>query len=387
MNNYLNIVLLFFLLSLNAQTALYNNGSLRIHEDGALGFHTDFINNAPMDTNLGLAGFYGPQALTVSGSITPQFHDLELALDNDLLLAVGLDNSNNTNFIMGNIRSPLAQPNIYYTFLDNSFYTGESDLSKIIGYAAIVNQQNFVFPIGDEAFLRPLILESERSNLFAKCAYFLEDANSPNSIPGAYDTFELALDIEAVSNLEFWHLEGNVPSTVSLSWNERSGMAGLTDDATKIIPVGWSKASQRWINLVGGTPAGSLSEGFITSETFIPDDYALITLGVSKIPYEPLSREVLSLDNYFVSVNGDGVNDTFFIPELEEYPNNFVQIYDRYGLKVFELENYTDEFAGFSNLGNIPFAQDKGLPEGIYFYTIAIPQENLNYQGFLYLAR
>lgn len=387
MNNYLNIVLLFFVVSLNAQTALYNNGSLRIHEDGALGFHTNFINNAPMDTNLGLAGFYGPQALTVSGSITPQFHDLELALDDDLELAIGLDNSNNTNFILGNIRTPLGQTNIYYTFLDNSFYTGESDLSKIIGYAAIVNQQNFVFPNGDEEFIRPLIVESERNNLFAKCAYFFEDANTPNSIPGAYDTFELALDIDAVSDLEFWRLEGNVPSTVSLSWNFRSGMAGFTDDATKIIPVGWSKASQRWINLVGSTPIGSLSEGFVTSEIFIPDEYALITLGVSKIPYEPLSREVLSLDNYFVSVNGDGVNDTFFIPELEQYPNNFVQIYDRYGLKVFEQENYTNEFTGFSNLGNIPFAQDKGLPVGVYFYTIAIPQENLNYQGFLYLAR
>ena len=371
----------------SGQTALSNNGNLRIHDGGSLGFHTNLINNAPMDTNLGLAGFYGPRTLTVSGFVTPQFYDLELALDNDLQLLVGMDNSNNTNFILGSIRSALTQPDIYYTFLDNSFYTGENDLSKIEGYAAIVNQQSFVFPIGDEEFIRPMILNSESSNLFAKSAYFLEDAGNPSSIPGVYDTFEVALDVDYVSDVEFWRLEGTVPSTFTISWNERSAMARFTDDATKIIPVGWSKASQQWVNLVGGTPAGTLTEGFVTSETIIPNDYEIITLGVSKIPYEPLSREVLSLDNYFVSVNGDGVNDSFFIPELEQYPNNFVQIYDRYGLKVFELENYTDEFVGFSNQDNIPFSEEKGLPVGVYFYTITIPEENLNYQGFLYLAR
>ena len=164
-------------------------------------------------------------------------------------------------------------------------------------------------------------------------------------------------------------------------------MEGLTDDATTIIPVGWSKNSQQWINLVGNIPIGSLNEGFITTTSFIPDDYEIITLGVSKAPYEPLSLEVVNLDNFFVSVNGDGVNDSFYVAELEDYDSNFVQIYDRYGLKVFEMANYRDEFNGFSNLNNIPFGAEKGLPIGVYFYTIDLPGEDLSFQGFLYLAR
>lgn len=387
MRNYLYPFCMLWVVTLTSQSALVHSGNLRIHEGGTLGFHTNFINSAPFDTNLGLAGFYGPQALSVSGTVTPQFYDVEIALDNDLQLALGIANSNNTNFILGSIRTPLAQPAIFYTFLDNSFYTGENDLSKVEGYAALTNQQNFVFPIGDTELMRPLVLNSESVNLFAKSAYFLEDANSPDNFPGAYNTFEVALDIEYVSDVEFWRLEGSISSTVTLSWNARSDMAHFTDDATKIVVVGWSKQSQRWISLAGATPVGSLTEGFVTSESFVPDDYEIISLGVSKIPFEPLEREVLSLDNYIVSVNGDGVNDSFFIPEMEEYPNNFVQIYDRYGLKVFEMESYTDEFVGFSNLNNIPFGAEKGLPEGVYFYTIGIPEENLNYQGFLYLAR
>jgi len=387
MKSFLNISILLFVVSVTAQTALFNNGNMRMHEGGNLGFHTNFINESPFDTNVGLVGFYGPSPLTVSGSITPQFFDAEFILDNDLSLVLGIDISNNLNFILGNITTPLTQSAVYVNFLDASFYAGENDLNKIVGYAAITNQQNFSFPVGDTAFLRPLILTSENTNFFAKCAYFFEDANNPTTFPGAYDTFELNRDIEFVSDLEFWRLEGNIPSSIRISWNERSDMARFTDDFTKIVPVGWSKVSQRWLNLSGETPVGNLSQGFVSSTTFIPDDYEIITLGVSKIPFEPLSKEVLSLENYFVSVNGDGVNDSFFIPELEEFDNNFVQIYDRYGLKVFELENYTNEFNGFSNQNNILINEKVGLPTGIYFYTIYVPDENLNYQGFLYLSR
>ena len=132
---------------------------------------------------------------------------------------------------------------------------------------------------------------------------------------------------------------------------------------------------------------GSLDEGFVTSEPFIPDNYEIITLGISKIPFEPLEMEVLSLDNYFVSPNGDGINDTFFIPELLESPKNEVRIYDRYGLKVFQMDNYTDEFAGVSNVDNFVIQREEGLPVGVYFYTIYMVDLDLNYQGFLYLAR
>ena len=381
--------LLFILLAglASAQSALYNNGNLRIHEGGNIGFHTNLINESPLDNNLGLAGFYGSQFLTVSGTLTPQFYDLEIALENDLQLALGIDNRNNTNFILGNILSPLTKPSIFYTFLDNSFYTGENDFSKIEGYAAITNQQDFAFPIGDSQFLRPLIINSESVNLFAKSAYFFENASNPISFTNSYDTFETDLDVERVNSNEFWRLEGTIPSNVTLSWNQRSAMADLTDDATTIIPVGWSKNSQRWINLVGSIPVGSLNEGFITTTSFIPDDYEIITLGASKAPYEPLSKDVINLDNFFVSVNGDGVNDSFYVAELEDYDSNFVQIYDRYGLKVFEMVNYRDEFNGFSNLNNVPFGAEKGLPIGVYFYTIDLPGEDLSFQGFLYLAR
>ncbi|KSA11647.1 gliding motility-associated C-terminal domain-containing protein [Maribacter dokdonensis] len=385
-----NIAFLFFFLCtaiVSAQSALYNNGNLRIHNGGSIGFHTNFINESPLDNNLGLAGFYGSERITVSGTVTPQFYDMELALENDMQLDLGVDNISNTNFIFGNILTNLSQPNIFYNFVDNSFYNGENDFSKIEGYAAITNQQEFGFPIGDNEYLRPLILISESVNLFAKSAYFYEDANNPVSLANTYNTATKAFDVELVSTAEFWQLEGTVPSTVSLSWNLRSNLSRLTNDVSLIIPVGWSKAQQQWVNLSRSAPVGTITEGFITTRSILPDEFDIITFGTSKEPYEPLAKDVLFIDNFFVSVNGDGVNDTFYIEELEEFNSNFVQIYDRYGLKVFEKTNYTNEFVGFSNLDNVPFGAEEGLPTGVYFYTIHIPDEDLNYQGFLYLTR
>ncbi|MDP2527676.1 gliding motility-associated C-terminal domain-containing protein [Maribacter dokdonensis] len=385
-----NIAFLFFFLCtaiVSAQSALYNNGNLRIHNGGSIGFHTNFINESPMDNNLGLAGFYGSERITVSGTVTPQFYDMELALENDMQLDLGVDNISNTNFIFGNIHTNLSQPNIFYNFVDNSFYNGENDFSKIEGYAAITNQQEFGFPIGDNEYLRPLILVSESVNLFAKSAYFYEDPNNPVSLANTYNTATKAFDVELVSTAEFWQLEGTVPSTVSLSWNLRSNLSRLTNDVSLIIPVGWSKAQQQWVNLSRSAPVGTITEGFITTRSILPDEFEIITFGTSKEPYEPLAKDVLFIDNFFVSVNGDGVNDTFYIEELEEFNSNFVQIYDRYGLKVFEKTNYTNEFVGFSNLDNVPFGAEEGLPTGVYFYTIHIPDEDLNYQGFLYLTR
>lgn len=384
----INYILFFSLVvKVSAQTALYNTGNLRIHENGNLGFHTNLINEAPFDNNLGVAGFYSMDALRVSGSVVPLFYDVEIMAENGLTLSLGIDNSNNTTFILGDIITPKNQDDIYYNFLDaDGFYVGEGNLTKVNGYAAITNQQNFVFPVGDDTYLRPVTLSSESTTLFAKCAYFFEDPSAPLSLNGIYDTNELGRELEQVNTVEFWKLESDVASTVNLSWNTRSNMAILTDDSTTIVLAGWSKTNNRWENLGASSVVGTLEEGFLTSLAFVPNNYDIIGLGVSKIPFEPLEEEVLNLDNYFVSPNGDGINDTFVVPELEESSNNIVHIYDRFGLKVFEKANYTNEFSGTSNQNNFVVKRGDGLPAGIYFYTIKLIDLNLEYQGFLYLT-
>ena len=81
----------------------------------------------------------------------------------------------------------------------------------------------------------------------------------------------------------------------------------------------------------------------IESDSFVPDDYDIITIAGFAVP-----TRLIELDNYLVTPNGDGANDFLQIPELELSPNNRIRIFDRNGLKVFEKDNYTNEFTGFA---------------------------------------
>ena len=100
-----------------------------------------------------------------------------------------------------------------------------------------------------------------------------------------------------------------------------------------------------------------------------------------------MAEELLTLDNYYVSPNGDGINDFLEIPELELSPNNRLEIYDRRGLKVFQMDNYQNEFTGISNVDNLVLNRNIGLPEGLYFYIVSMDDLGLNFQGFLFLER
>ncbi len=367
----------------NAQNALYNSGNLQIHPEGQLGLHIDLINDGILDDNLGLAGFYGDLPLTVSGAFVPTFFDLEIANPDHVVLTTGINTLNTTNFILGNFETPRNATDNYLNFMTNAFATNSGDMSKVDGYAAITNKQSFTFPVGDAVQLRPLVISSDAVNNLAKCAYFFEDPNSPSTFASPFSTAIKEETLGPVSTVEFWRLEGSVPSTIQLSWNERSTISLLTDDPTTVTVVGWSKATNQWESLIGGQAMGDMTQGFVSSQSFVPDDYEVLTLASSLGE----ARDFISVDNYLVTPNGDGNNDSFIIPELVQSPNNSLQIFDRFGLKVFEMENYTDEFRGFANTGTILMGKEKGLPIGVYFFIVEMRDLNLDFQGFLYLAR
>jgi gliding motility-associated-like protein len=380
--NLLQIAVFLLGVFTNAQTALHHAGGMQIHADAEMGFHTNFINNAPFDKNFGLVGFYGSNFLNIQGSVSPVFYNFEISADNGVALNVTSEVSNSVNFITGDIVTQKSLRDIYFALLEDAMYNGESDFSKVDGYALFTNQQAYSFPVGDETQLRPLIMNSNSVNLTAKCAYFFEDPNAPFSFSQIFDTNETARQLDGVNTREFWRLEGSVPSTVTLSWNSRSDIAALTEKTENLLVVGWSKLNQEWEILGNTAVSGDDLDGIISSDTFIPDDYEIITIGSLLVP-----QDRLEIDNFYLSPNGDGINDVLVIEELELSPNNLIKIYDRNGLLVFQRENYTNEFAGISNIDNLVVKRSMGLPAGIYFYVVNLLDLGFEFQGFIYLAR
>ena len=372
---------------LNAQTAFYNSGNLRIHIDGQMGFHTDLVNNGTFDANQGLVGFYSVAPLRVSGAFPTQFQDIEVMIVNGLLLDTPMAVTNNVNFIDGDIITPKNVMDTYFEFMHDAFYSGENDMAKVNGFAAVSNKQFFSFPVGDEDQLRPLIMDSDGTNELARCAYFFEDPSNPTSLPERFDTNDKVRDIGEISSNEFWVLQGNVPSTITISWNARSNLGALATVPEDLVIVGYNISTRQWVILGNTAFGGDIQQGFITSEKFVPNDFAAITFGTVPLPTDTFSVNNPTLGNYFLSPDGDGINDFLVIDGMEASPNNSIRIFNRFGQKVFEQANYTNEFNGFSNLDNFVINRGVGLPEGVYFYLVTLDDLELEYQGFLFLNR
>ena len=73
-----------------------------------------------------------------------------------------------------------------------------------------------------------------------------------------------------------------------------------------------------------------------------------------------------------VSPDGDGNNDFLFIEGLECYTENTVEIFDRWGVKVFGVDGYNNTSKAFRGMseGRVTVNQSKGLPTGTYFYVV-----------------
>ena len=93
-----------------------------------------------------------------------------------------------------------------------------------------------------------------------------------------------------------------------------------------------------------------------------------------------------------VTPNGDGIHDELTIRNIENYPNNTVKIYNRWGVLVFVTKAYNSAgnvFDGTSE-GRVTVDQDNKLPVGTYFYII--DYEDLSgtmrqLSGYIYINR
>jgi gliding motility-associated-like protein len=85
-----------------------------------------------------------------------------------------------------------------------------------------------------------------------------------------------------------------------------------------------------------------------------------------------------------MSPNGDGKNDFFLLKNIEILePGNTVSIYNRWGDKIFETENYDNlkrKFEGLTNDGST-------IPAGVYFYKIVLYGSGKKLTGYVTIKR
>ncbi len=80
------------------------------------------------------------------------------------------------------------------------------------------------------------------------------------------------------------------------------------------------------------------------------------------------------------SPNDDGINDSFRIDGIENYPGNTVRIFNRWGNRVFTQDGYKNEWSGTWDGRTV-------LPDGTYFYIIDLGDGSDPMKGFVQIRR
>ena len=88
--------------------------------------------------------------------------------------------------------------------------------------------------------------------------------------------------------------------------------------------------------------------------------------------------DLLNIPNAF-SPNGDGINDTWVIPYIEDYPQCEVSVFNRYGQPVFQSRGYTQPWDG--RMKGAP------LPVGTYYYVIDLKGGRRKMSGSITLLK
>ncbi|MGZ2370021.1 Ig-like domain-containing protein, partial [Ancylomarina sp. YFZ004] len=132
-----------------------------------------------------------------------------------------------------------------------------------------------------------------------------------------------------------------------------------------------------------------LSMEFNTGERFIgeltmlyevSDEDGLSTQGKVKIVVVPIDVFIPNA----ITPNNDNLNDKFKIVGLERFPDNSLEIFNRWGNIVYEKRDYDNKWEGYGNVSG-QISNDR-LPPGTYFYVFKFGVNKKPLSGYVYMT-
>ena len=184
----------------------------------------------------------------------------------------------------------------------------------------------------------------------------------------------------------------DVAVDAAFSWSPVTGADGYR------ITVGTTSGGNQLLdnvdvgNVTTYSLPANMPEGANIFVAVVPYNIAGVAQKCSNHQFTTASSPITDMPQTFYgfSPDGDGINEVWVIGGIEQYPNNKVAIYNRWGDKVFETAGYnntTKVFAGEANqLEGLGAGQ---LPAGTYFFNIEVPKgHNLpKLNGYIILKR
>jgi gliding motility-associated-like protein len=105
----------------------------------------------------------------------------------------------------------------------------------------------------------------------------------------------------------------------------------------------------------------------------VTDNHSCIT--VDSVTITTYTLTFNGMVSNLMTPNGDGINDSWYIQSILDYPNNEVFIYNIYGNLVYNKKSYTNDWKGTYN--------GKDLPDGTYYFVLKFSDSDKVIKGSL----
>lgn len=390
---YITILSLFLGINVYSQNDVtVNQGQMKVEPGTQVSTYFDFKNESSGDVlNDGEMHFYGhyqneglfsyttnsrtgyvvfeglmPEMQKISGTSPSSFYDVlfnKSGAEHSFHLTNDIANAGTVNLLNGVVL--MDKPNGgAFVFLKGSKHINTSDRSHVNGEVTKNGNEGFKYPVGDGGYYRFAGISApvQEAEIYTG-EYLLENSNS--KYPHASRTGVL----QAIDDKEYWIINQSVKTDnsviVTLSWDTRTTPQSFTDNPDLLHVVRWDEKQKLWVD-EGGVV--NYADQTVTTPVNV-DGFGIFTLGTIK---KSIIREGDVVIYNGVTPDGDGMNDYFIIDNINQFPNNHVTIYNRWGRKVYETYSYDSNGNVFNGTaqGNAIVNQGEKLPTGTYYYVV-----------------
>jgi gliding motility-associated-like protein len=373
-----------------------NTSTASFINDGEAFIYANFNNEGVVDftTTDGYTRFQGSAVQQLSGGSISYFYDV--LFDNvssptgsfELSSEISIDNE--ANFNEGIVKNDDFGGLVI--FEDNANHTGVFDESHVDGLVQKNGDDSFIYPIGDKQLFRYAAISAPDNLTDTFTAQYYFENPIGTTVNGETPTASVAGVISLLDNAEFWTVTNDTGISdvlLTLTWEEFSTtpQAIAADPQTAIHIVRWDEAEQLWVDEGGLVDPVNKT---VTTPLRL-DNYGIFTLGRVK---EDLILPGNVVVYNGVTPNGDGVNDYFLVDNIQNLANNNLQVFNRWGVKVFETNNYDSAgnvFDGYSE-GRLTISGNDQLPTGTYYYVLSYDftdndsTQRVKKAGYLYIT-
>lgn len=358
--------------------------------DGYLHVFNNWNNDGKVSFTQEMSGktfFVGSQQQQISGSTVAAFQNIVFDNLTSLVpfdLKTTIEVATNTDFQNGIVNAGDYDGKLIFN--ENASHSNVGNQSFIDGMVQKRGSEMFEFPVGNQLYFRPsygAATSSEKNSFTTQ--YFYQNSNTIYPHANKEET------ILTINDAEYWKVtqdSGNEKIVLSLTLDRATTPSAFfeKDLNTELAIVRWDETLQKWMNCKGKLSDPDKSEVYEELLTSQVNGYGIFTMAIVK----KTDDETPDLIVYnAVSPNGDGINDSFHIKGIDKYPDNEVEIYNRWGVKVFDTKSYNESdnmFRGYSD-GRATINRNEKLPTGTYFYILKYNNTKrvVERSGYLYI--